>query len=29
MWDTADARVKGATDILRQLAALAETRKAA
>jgi transcription-repair coupling factor (superfamily II helicase) len=28
-WETADERIKGATDILRQLAALAENRKAA
>ena len=28
-WDTPDARVKGVTDILRELAALAENRKAA
>jgi transcription-repair coupling factor (superfamily II helicase) len=28
-WSNADERVKGATDILRQLANLAESRKAA
>jgi transcription-repair coupling factor (superfamily II helicase) len=28
-WANADARVKGTTDILRQLANLAENRKAA
>jgi transcription-repair coupling factor (superfamily II helicase) len=28
-WETPDDRVKGVTDILRELAALAENRKAA